>query len=247
MEVNINMFLSKKNKKHKKRKEKTNNIFKRGFIVENKPKSIIAEAYRTLRTNIQYSHFDKKIKTILVTSAEIGEGKSTVAGNIALAFAQNEKKVILIDCDFRKPSIHEYLQDSNLIGISEVLLEEAILEEVIKKRNDNLYFLTSGKIPQNPSEIIGASVMTKLIEGLKEEYDIVVFDAPALQLFTDAQVLSTKVDGTILVIKSESTKKEVVMEAKKLLDKVGANIIGTVFYGVKDRKRKYYNSYINEE
>ena len=234
------MFLSKKMKEHKKRKTAVNNSTHTGFIVENKPKSIVAEAYRTLRTNIQYSSFDKEIKTIAVTSAEMAEGKSTVAGNIALTFAQSEKKVILIDCDLRNPSVHENFKVSNLVGISEVLLGKATLEESVQKHNDNLYFLTSGKIPPNPSEMLASLAMIKLIEKLKEEYDIVVLDTPPLNVVTDAQILSVKVDGTILVVRAEITKKDVVIEAKNLLDKVGANIIGTVLYAVKNTKSKYY-------
>jgi len=237
------MFLSKKIKEHKKRKTAVYNRTHTGFIVENKPKSIVAEAYRTLRTNIQYSSFDKEIKTIAITSAEMAEGKSTIAGNIALTFAQSEKKVILIDCDLRKPSVHKNFKASNLVGISEVLLGKATIEESVQKRNDNLYFLTSGKIPPNPSEMLASSAMTELIEKLKEEYDIIVLDTAPIRVVTDAQILSTKVDGTILVVRAEITKKDVVIEAKNLLDKVGANIIGTVLYAVKNKSGKYYYYY----
>ena len=233
------MFFSKK-KKHGKRKEVVDNKTNTGFTVEDRPKSIVAEAYKTLRTNIQYSSFDKEIKTIAVTSAEMAEGKSTVARNIALTFAQSEKKVILIDCDLRNPSVHENFKVSNLVGISEVLLGSAILEESVQKHNDNLYFLTSGKIPPNPSEMLASLAMTELIEKLKEEYDIIVLDTTPLQVVTDAQILSVKVDGTILVVRAAITKKDVVIEAKNLLDKVGANIIGTVLYAVKNTKSKYY-------
>lgn len=240
------MFLSKM-KKHEKRKKEDDNRKHAEFIVENKPKSIVTEAYRTLRTNIQYSSFDKEIKTIVVTSAEMGEGKSTVAGNVALIFAQSEKKVILIDCDLRRPSVHKNFNASNLVGVSEVLLGKATFEESIQKRNDNFYFLTSGKIPPNPSEMLASSAMTKLIEKLRKEYDMVVLDTAPLKVVTDAQILSTKVDGTILVVRAAITKKDVVIEAKNLLDKVGANIIGTVLYAVENTRGKYYYYYGSEE
>lgn len=164
----------------------------KGFVVEKKPKSIVSEAYRTLRTNIQYSSFDKEIKTIVVTSAEAAEGKSIVAGNLALSFAQNEKKVLIVDCDLRKPSVHKNFKVSNLKGLSEVLIGKAKLEEVIQSRNENLDLLTSGKIPPNPSEMLSSSTMSKLIEKLKEKYDIVILDSAPLQAVTDAQILSTK-------------------------------------------------------
>ncbi|MCS6104940.1 capsular biosynthesis protein [Clostridium botulinum] len=214
-----------------------------GFVVEKKPKSIVSEAYRTLRTNIQYSSFDKEIQTILVTSAEAAEGKSTVAGNLALSFAQNEKKVILVDCDLRKPSVHKNFKMSNLVGLSEVLLGKTKLEEVIQDRNENLDVLTSGKIPPNPAEMLSSTAMSRLLEELKKEYDIVILDSAPLGAVTDAQILSTKVDGTVLVTRAERTKRDSVIEAKNLLTKVGANIIGCILHAVENTKGKYYYYY----
>ena len=219
----------------------------KGFVVEKKPKSIVSEAYRTLRTNIQYSSFDKEIKIIVVTSAEAAEGKSTVSGNLALSFAQNEKKVIIVDCDLRKPSVHKNFKISNLIGLSEVLIGKEKLEDVIQKRNENLDILTSGKIPPNPSEMLSSSAMTNLIEKLREKYDVVILDSAPLQAVTDAQILSTKVDGTILVIRAQRTNRESVIEAKNLLTKVGANIIGTVLHAVENTRGKYYYYGSNDE
>ena len=215
----------------------------KGFVVEQKPKSIVSEAYRILRTNIQYSSFDKQIKTIVVTSAEAAEGKSTVSGNLALCFAQNEKKVIIVDCDLRKPSVHKNFQISNLIGLSEVLIGKEQLEEAIQRRNENLDMLPSGKIPPNPSEMLSSSAMTNIIEALREKYDVVILDSAPLRAVTDAQILSTKADGTILVIRAQRTNKESVIEAKNLLIKVGANIIGTVLHAVENTRGKYYYYY----
>lgn len=217
-----------------------------GFVVEQKPKSIVAESYRTLRTNIQYSSFDKEIKTIVVTSAEAAEGKSTVSGNLALSFAQNEKKVIIIDCDLRKPSVHKNFKISNLVGLSEVLIGKEKLEDVIQHRNENLDILPSGKIPPNPSEMLSSTAMTKLIERLRDEYDIIILDSAPLQAVTDAQVLSTKADGTILVIRANRTNRDAVIEAKNLLSKVDANIIGTVLHAVENTRGKYYYYYGNK-
>ena len=214
-----------------------------GFVMERKPKSVVSEAYRTLRTNIQYSSFDKKIQSIVVTSAEAAEGKSTVSGNLALAFAQNENRVIIVDCDLRKPSIHKNFKVSNLAGLSEVLIGKAQLNEVIQKRNEHLDILTSGKIPPNPAEMLASSAMTNLIDKLKEEYDVIILDSAPLGAVTDAQILSTKVDGTILVTRAERTKREVVLEAKNSLEKVGANILGCVLHAVENTKGKYYYYY----
>lgn len=227
-------------------KEVDNRVY-RGFVVEDKPKSIAAEAYRTLRTNIQYSSFDKEIRTIAVTSSEPAEGKSTVSGNLALSFAQNDRKVILLDCDLRKPSVHKNFRISNIKGLSEVLLGKVDINDAIQKRNDNLDVLTSGKIPPNPSEMLSSMAMTNLIEELKEKYEIIILDTAPLKAVTDAQILSTKVDGTILVTRAERTKREAVIEAKNLLEKVGANIIGTVLHAVENNKNKYYYYYGSNE
>jgi capsular exopolysaccharide synthesis family protein len=210
------------------------------FIVEQKPKSMESEAYKTLRTGIQYSSFNKQLKTMLITSSEKEEGKSTVSGNLALSFAQNEKKVILIDCDLRRPSIHRKFKISNLVGLSEVLIGKISLEEAIQQYNDNLDILSSGKIPPNPSEMLSSNSMNNLIEKLKEKYDVVILDSAPLQAVTDAQILSTKVDGTILVVRAERTKKESIIEAKSRLDKVSANIIGTVLNAVENTREKYH-------
>lgn len=238
-------FFSKE--KHKKRKSLRNDKIKKGFLIEDSPKSIIAEAYRTLRTNIQYSSVDKEIKTIAITSAEMGEGKTTVAGNIALTFAESEKKVILIDCDLRRPAVHKNFKTSNLTGISEVLLGEITLEEAVKKYNNNMNILTSGKIPPNPAEMLASSTMTNLIEKLKKEYDIVILDTAPIKVVTDAQILGAKVDGTILVIRAGKTKKEAAIEAKNLLDKVGANILGSILYAVEITGKEYDYYYGNKE
>lgn len=216
------------------------------FIVEKKPNSIAAEAYRTLRTNIQYSSFDKEIKTMVVTSSEPGEGKSTTAGNMALSFAQSEKSVILIDCDLRKPSLHRKFKISNLVGLSDVLIGKEKMNDAVNEYSDNLHILTSGKLPPNPSEMLGSKAMGRLLGELKSKYDIIILDSAPLQAVTDAQILSTKVDGTILVVRAERTKRDSVQQAKALLDKVGANILGTVLNGVENTRKKYYYYYGNE-
>lgn len=217
------------------------------FIVQQKPKSMASEAYRTLRTNIQYSSFDKEIRTILVTSTEMGEGKSTTAGNLAFAFSQNEKKVIIIDCDLRKPSLHKRFRISNMIGLSDILVGAEKLDDGIFEFSENLHIMTSGKVPPNPSEMLGSKAMSRLLDELKETYDYIIIDTAPVRVVTDAQILSTKVDGTILVIMAEKTKKEAVHEAYELLKKVKANVLGTVLNGVENRKNKYYYYYGTDE
>lgn len=213
------------------------------LIVEKQPKSIPAESYRTLRTNIQYSSFDKEIKRILVTSAEPGEGKSTTASNLAVAFSQDEKKVLLVDCDLRKPSVHKKFRISNNIGLSDVVMDNSKIKKVINKYNEYLDILPSGKIPPNPSELLGSKAMENLLNELQKEYDIIILDTPPVQAVTDSQILSTKVDGVILVVRAERTKKDSVKLAKESLQKVKANIIGVVLNGGERTRDKYYYYY----
>lgn len=213
------------------------------FIVEKEPKSIAAESYRTLRTNIQYSSFDKEYRIIVVTSSEPGEGKSTTAGNLALCMAQGDKKVALIDCDLRKPSLHKKFKVSNLVGLSDVIIGKTDLATAAHRYNKNLVLLTSGKIPPNPSEMLSSKTMEKLLESLKETFDYIILDTPPVQAVTDSQILSTKADGTILVVKAERTKKDSVQNAINLLKKVNANVIGTVLNGIDVSRNKYYYYY----
>lgn len=210
------------------------------FIVEKKPKSVAAEAYRSLRTNIQYSSFDNKYQTLVVTSANPGEGKTTVAGNLALALAQGESKVLLVDCDMRRPSIHKTFKISNTYGISDLLVGNKKLESVANKYNDNLSIVPAGKIPPNPAEMLASKAMTAFLEEMKNYFDYIVLDTPPLQAVTDAQVLSTKVDGSLIVVRAGVTKKDAVHNAVSIIKKVKGNIIGTVLNVAETKNDKYY-------
>lgn len=217
------------------------------FIVEKQPSSIAAESYRTLRTNIQYSSFDESLKTIVITSSEPGEGKTTTAGNLALSLAKDEKRVMLIDCDLRKPSIHRRFKISNGGGISEVIIGKNSLESVTREVFKNLDVITSGNIPPNPAEMLGSKPMQIILNNLKEKYDYVILDTPPVLPVTDAQVLSAKVDGVILVVKAEKTKSDSIIKAKKLLDKVHAKFIGSILNDIDIKKNSYYYYYGNED
>ena len=217
------------------------------FIVEKKPKSVAAEAYRSLRTNIQYSSFDKKYQTLVVTSANPGEGKSTVSGNLALVLAQGESKVLLVDCDMRRPSVHKKFRISNTYGISDLLVGNKKMESVAHKYNDNLTIVPSGKIPPNPAEMLGSKAMTEFLEEMKKHFDYIVLDTPPLQAVADAQILSTKVDGSLIVVRAGVTKKDAVHDAVSIINKVNGNIIGTVLNGADNSKDKYYYYYGDED
>ena len=214
------------------------------LIVESRPKSAEAEAYKTLRTNVQYSSISKKIKTLLVTSADSKDGKSTVCSNLGVTFSQNGQSVIILDCDFRKPSIHKFFNISNSAGITDILLGEQKLEETIQHYNSNTDILTAGNIPPNPSEILGSQSMINLLSFLSERYDIVIIDSPPVGVVTDAQIISASVDGTLVVIRAEETKAKRVTEAVNLLKKVDANIIGMVLNEAQTINKSYSDYYV---
>ena len=210
------------------------------FVMEKAPKSIDAEAYRSLRSNIEYSSFDDEYRVIVVTSSVPGEGKSTTSGNLAIALAQSGNSVLLVDCDMRKPSIHKMFKISNAAGTAELLLRKKLFEEVANKYNENLTIITAGKIPPNPSEMLASRAMTAFIEEMKKEFKYIILDTPPLQAVTDAQVLSTKADGVLLIVRAGSTKREMVFNSVDLIKKVHGKVIGTVLNGVENKKNNYY-------
>lgn len=210
------------------------------LIVEKKPKSIVAEAYRTLITNIYYSSSEKQIQTLLVTSSELQEGKSTVAGNLALSFAENEKTVIIVDCDLRKPSLHKKFNILNTCGLSDIIIKKESLENAIQKYNENVYILSSGTFTGNPASILSSQAMDNVLIALKKKFDVIILDSAPIQAVVDAQILSVKVDGTLIVVRSGMTNVKSVLEAKDLLNKVNGTISGTVLHRVEETKNNYY-------
>ncbi|MBN1967744.1 MAG: polysaccharide biosynthesis tyrosine autokinase [Candidatus Delongbacteria bacterium] len=206
------------------------------------PKSPISEAYRTLRTNIQFSKVDDPPRIIAVSSSIPKEGKSTTASNLAVVIAQSGKKVVLVDADLRRPVVHKNFNLLREIGITDYLLKNSKVDEIAKKTDiENLHVITCGDIPPNPSELLGAKKMDSFINDLKEVYDFVIFDTPPVITVTDAAVLSRKTDGLVLVVSSGSVSRVEVERSKDLLDSVGANIIGIVLNNLDIKK--LYGSY----
>lgn len=210
------------------------------------PKSITAECYRNIRTSLEYSSVDKKLSTIVVTSSEAGEGKSTVASNLAYILSQSGKKILLIDCDLRKPSLHRNFGESNDKGLTECLIGKCSLDNTIKKIDKNLYLLTSGNTPPNPAEVIGSQTMENLMEELKHDFEHVILDTPPVRAVTDGQILAGKSDGTIFVVRADKTRSDSIIQGYKELEKVRARVIGAIVNGVStDRKDAYYYDYSN--
>lgn len=210
------------------------------------PKSVIAEQYRAIRTSIQYSNLDKKLKTILVTSSTKNEGKTITTTNLAVNFAAiDKKKVLIIDCDLRNPSIHKEFGITNVGGLTDLLIEKNNIENYIKTTEiDNLHVLTAGVIPPNPSEILASKAMKDLLNNLKEIYDYIFIDTPPIGIVMDAGTLANKVDASILVVKSNGVEFKQLEETKRKLDAVNANIIGVVLNAYKSEKdNNYYYAY----
>lgn len=222
---------------------------KHRLIVNENVKSPIAEAFRTLRTNIYYSKVDGELKTIIFTSAGPGEGKSTVIANTAVALAHAGKKVILMDCDLRKPVIHKIFGKKN-VGVTNYLMEDKDIADFFQDTHvTNLRVLTSGPIPPNPSELLESLQMNELLNFLKAQADIVLIDVPPIIAVTDSCVLASRVDGVILVLDTTSVRPEMAQKAKELLGKAKTNILGVILNRVEIEQEYagYYYYYGNEK
>lgn len=205
------------------------------LVTISNPRSPISEAYRSLRTNLEFSSLDRPLKTMVVTSAGPEEGKSTTLANLAVTLAQAEKKVILVDCDLRRPSQHEIFEVGNSLGLTTMVVDEEAFKNPPLQETPvpNLKLLPSGPLPPNPSELLGSRRMEEIIATLREKADLVLFDAPPIIAVTDAAVLASKVDGVLLVIKAGTTKRDHAQRAKALLEKVNARLVGAVLNNVR--------------
>ncbi|AMC01957.1 exopolysaccharide biosynthesis protein [Aerococcus viridans] len=207
--------------------------------------SAIAEQYKTIRTNIEFAQIGSSVKSIAVTSSISMEGKSTTTVNLAYTYAQTGKKVLIVDTDLRKPTLHKTFKLNNNVGLTTALVnEEYSLESVIQYSEDfDLYILPSGPIPPNPAELVGSQEFSVLLDQITELFDLVIFDTPPLHSVTDGQIISGKVDGTILVVRQNYVRRDQVVEAKVSLDNVKANLIGYILNDVPINKNKGYGYY----
>lgn len=209
------------------------------------PRSKVTEAYRTLRTNIQYADFNHNLRTLAVVSANAGEGKSTTVANLSITLAQAGKKVLVVDSNLRRPVLRDIFQVQESQGLTSVLMDEIRLEEVIENTGvAGIRIIPSGPLPPNPSELLGSARMIQLIEEMKEYADVVIFDTPPIMSVTDAVVLSTKVDGVIMVLHSGHVPVKVAQRALMQLKKVGVRIFGAVLNTVEsNREKQHYHYY----
>lgn len=219
----------------------------RNLITVTQPKSPIAEQYRTIRTNIEFMAVDKEIKVILITSATQSEGKSTTSSNLAVAYAQQGKKVLIIDTDMRRPTVHYTFKVANGLGLSSLLTRQAELEKaILPTKVDNLSILTAGPIPPNPAELLSSRSMENLIVQLREEYDVIILDAPPLLQVADSRITSKLTDGVVLVVGCTTSDRQRVLKAKEQLELAEAKILGVVLNRrelTDDSAYQYYYSY----
>ena len=217
-----------------------------GLYVSMQPRSPISEAFRSLRTNIEFSAIDKPIKTILVTSSEPETGKTTVAANLAMVFTQKGRRVLLLDADLRRPHVHRVMNLQNRVGLTDLLLENQAIQDVIHpiEGNDFLSVVTSGSLPPNPAELLGSARMERIIADLGENKDLVVIDSPP-SIVADAQVLAAKVDAVLLVVRPGKTHIESTKATIEILNRANARIIGVVINRISRDKGDYYSRYHN--
>lgn len=225
--------------KKKRRKMTAMDSFDDNFLTEKTPFAV-QEAYKMIRTNIMFSVPGDGCKKIIVTSSNQGEAKSTTSINIAISFAQNQARVLLMDCDLRLPTIASKLGNLKEQGLSNVLAGMCSLDEVIQHTPFDVDIITAGEIPPNPTELLGSDAMGKVLEQLEDRYDYIILDTPPACVVSDVAVLTKFCSGVLLVVRQNLAKKEEVNEAIHKLEFAKARILGFVFTGVENEKYKSY-------
>ena len=215
------------------------------LLVQKYPKSVVSESIKTLRTNLQFSSVDSELKTILVTSSIPGEGKSFISANLAISFTQTDKKVLIVDCDMRKGRQHRIFKLSNTKGLSNLLIDDMTnYKDYINKTSiKNLYVITRGTVPPNPSELLNSNKNSELIKILKNKFDIVIFDGVPCNGLPDSIIMSKLVDKVLIVSSESVTPRSVLESTKKQLKNVEAPVAGDVLNNVNRKNSKYGKYY----
>lgn len=234
--------------KRGKRKAKDPKVLEQDYlknlITKNDPKAPASEAFREIRTNLHYMSVDKELKSIVITSPTLGDGKTVTAVNVAVAFAKSGKKVLVIDADLRKPKVHHYFGIANEKGLTNIIkgdIDDKEINSMTLRGIPNLFVIPSGPIPPNPAEILSSNKMQQLLDKLKGEYDTIIIDTPPVGQVTDAAILAGSTDGVVLVFACSQTRIDMAKRAKKALVSVNSNIIGTVLTKMDTGRGNYYN------
>ncbi|BCC48267.1 TPA: CpsD/CapB family tyrosine-protein kinase [Bacillus cereus] len=210
-------------------------------VAYKKPNSLISEQYRNIRTNILFASANKKIRSLVITSANAGEGKTMTVVNIAIMFAKQGKKVLLVDADLRNPNLHYVLHQENIFGLSNILLQDSHVEECVKNTYiENLSFLSSGSTSSNPAELLGSNMMYEFLSKAYINYDFVMFDTPPALGFADVKLLTNQCDASVLVVRSGKTEKKTALKAKELLNKSNGRLLGAILNDKQERNIDYY-------
>ncbi len=190
---------------------------------------IYSECLRKIRTNLKYSLIDSSSnKIIVVSSSNPGEGKSTIVANLAFNMYQDNKRVLVIDADLRKPSVHKKFKITNEYGLTNILIHEKKFKEVVEEYKKGIDVITSGPIPPNPCELLGAESFTKFLDEVKKSYDYIIIDVPPIVSVADTQVVMNKADGLILVVRNDKTTKTDLLKAKKIIDMTNIKLLGSI-------------------
>lgn len=210
------------------------------LIMDVNPSSIISEAYRNLKTSIQFSKWNDKLQVIAVASTMSGEGKTTTISNLAVSYAQEGKKVVLVDADLRRPSIHRGFALSNKVGLSNLLANQCTLDEVVRPTYiEHLAVIPSGPVPPNPGELLSSNQLNRMLDDLRESYDIILFDTPPLLAVADGVIVAALCDGVVLVVQVGKVKRQLIKKAKARLEHVNAQILGVVLNNQRKSKADY--------
>lgn len=213
-------------------------------IMDESSKSPVAEAYRSIRTSLQFANIDGDMKLIAFTSPGKQEGKTTTAANMAMSMSGLGKRVVIVDCDFRRPRVHSFFGISNAMGMTDLLLSHGDYRSYVKKvPGTDVDILTAGQIPSNPSEILSSKSMKALVESLKADYDYVIFDTPPAGIVTDAAVMAPIIDGVVMVVYSGKSDTETAVRASEMLASVRANMLGVVLNRLEGLAKGYYEYY----
>lgn len=219
------------------------------LITVDKPKSVISEKFRGIRTNILFSTADNDVQTVIFTSEKPSAGKSTISANVAITYAQAGYKTLLIDGDMRKPTQHYMFNTTNIDGLSNLIVNKTDYSKAIHKTDiAGLDLLTAGPIPPNPSELIGSENLLEIFQYVKKEYDFIIIDTPPVNTVTDAQLFSEIANYVVFIVDVQKNDRNAVKKGKELIEKAGAKILGVVLYKApEDKSSSYYYYYGKDE